>query len=339
MKLSARTRTGTGLAALAALTLAGGAVGCGAGTGDGASGSRSVQQVLTVAYEKTAEAKSAKVEMTMSMPAGMDAGEMTMSGVMGWDPTVMDVTMKGPMLAAESDAPEEVRMLWRDDAMYMHMAGSGVKNMDGKSWMKLDLKAAAEAAGDPALTRQMTSGLDNMNQNPAEQLAMLLESPHVKHVGSEKVDGVETEHYKGTLTVKEMMESNKSLDVLEPGDRKKLLENVEKSGIKGYDTEVWVNKDDLPVRMDVTMESPAGDVEISMKLSDYGAEAEVEVPPASETFDLFEMFKGLGEAGSGEGAFDEDAFGEGAFGEDPFGEDFPELDLSGLEAPESGSDV
>ncbi|MFD7438155.1 hypothetical protein [Streptomyces sp. NPDC059861] len=320
-----RTRTGTGIAAIAALTLAGGAVGCGAGKGDGASGSRSVQQVLTVAYEKTAEAKSAKVEMTMSMPAAMDGGgDMAMSGVMGWDPTVMDVTMKGSMLTAEPEAPEEVRMVWSDDVMYMDMGAAAAKDMDGKSWMKLDLKAAVEAAGDPALTRQMTSGLDNLNQSPAEQLALLLESPNLKHVGSEKVDGVEAEHYKGTLTVKEMMESNKSLDVLEPGDRKKLLENVEKSGIKGYDTEVWVDKDDLPVRMDVTMRSPAGDVDMSMKLSDYGAKAEVEVPPAAETFDLFAMLKDLGEAGAAEGAFDEDA---------------PEMDLSGLESPETGSDV
>ncbi|MFI9613202.1 hypothetical protein ACIHCM_16265 [Streptomyces sp. NPDC052023] len=321
MKLSARTRNRAGIAALAALTLAGGAVGCGAGKGDGASGSRSVQQVLTVAYEKTAEAKSAKVEMTMSMPAGMD--DMTMSGVMGWDPTVMDVTMKGSMLGAEPDMPDAVRMVWRDEVMYMDMGDSAALEMDGKSWMKLDLKAAAEAAGDPALTRQMTSGLDNMNQSPAEQIALLLESPNLKHVGSEKVDGVDAEHYKGTLTVKEMMESNKSLDFLEPGDRKQLLENVEKSGIKGYDTEVWVNEDDLPVRMDVTMTSSAGDVDMSMKLSDYGAKAEVEVPPAAETFDLIEMLEGLGEAASGEGAF---------------GEDAPEMDLSGLEGPETGSE-
>ncbi|GEC04870.1 putative lipoprotein [Streptomyces spinoverrucosus] len=294
MGLSIRTRGGATLAGTAALVLAGGAVGCGAGKGDGASGSeRTVQQVLTVAYEKTAEAKSAKVEMTMSMPAAMDGGgEATMTGVMGWDPTVMDVTMKGSMLATEG-GPEQVRMIWRDNVMYMDMGAESAKDMDGKRWMKLDLAAAAKASGDEAVTKQMTSGLENMNQNPAEQLAMLLESPNLKHVGSEKIDGAETEHYKGTLTVKEMMASNKNLEVLEPKDREKLLENIEKSGIKGYDTEVWVNEDDLPVRMDVGMETPQGNVDMSMKFSDYGAKAEVEVPPAGETFDLFEMLKDL----------------------------------------------
>lgn len=295
MGLSVRTRGGATLAGTAALVLAGGAVGCGAEKSDGASGSeRTVQQVLTAAYEKTAEAKSAKVEMTMSMSAAMDGGgEATMTGVMGWDPTVMDVTMKGSMLATEPGAPEQVRMIWRDNVMYMDMGAESAKDMDGKRWMKLDLAAAAKASGDEAVAKQMTSGLENMNQNPAEQLALLLESPNLKHVGSEKIDGVEAEHYKGTLTVKEVLETNEGLDLLKPKEREQLLENIEKSGIKGYDTEVWVNEDDLPVRMDVGMKTPQGNVDMSMKFSDYGAKAEVEVPPAGETFDLFEMLKGL----------------------------------------------
>ncbi|MFE0201828.1 hypothetical protein [Streptomyces sp. NPDC058985] len=285
-------RGGAKLAGVAALVLAGGAVGCGGGDGDASGGGRSVQQVLTAAYEKTSEAKSAKVEMTMSMPAALDGGgDAQMNGVMGWDPTVMDVTMKGSMLTAEPGSPEQVRMVWQDNVMYMDMGEAAAKDMDGKRWMKLDLKAAAESAGADA--GQALSGVENMNQDPTEQLALLLESPNIKHVGEEKVDGVTAQHYKGTLTVKEMMESNESLDMLKPAERKKLLANIEKSGIKGYDTDVWVNDADLPVRMDVAMSTPQGNVDMSMKLSDYGAKAQVEVPPAADTFDMMEMLKQL----------------------------------------------
>ncbi|MGW0708747.1 hypothetical protein ACWD4G_22845 [Streptomyces sp. NPDC002643] len=330
MGISVHTRRGKKLAGVAALVIVGGAVGCSAGTDTekkgGASGiARSATEVLTVAYEKTAEAKSAKVEMTMSIPGALDSaggGDMTMTGVMGWDPTVMDLTMKGSMLATEPDAPEQIRMIWRDNVMYMDMGAAAAKDMDGKRWMKMDLAAAAEASGSEEATRAMTSGLENMNQNPVEQLALLLESPNLKHVGSEKIDGVETQHYKGRLTVKEMMESNDGPDFLKPKEREQLLENIEKSGIEGYDTEVWVNEDDLPVRMDVAMETPQGDVDMSMKLSDFGAEAEVEVPPAAETFDLFEMLKDLGGDSGDESAFDDSTFGE--------------VDTTGLD---SGSDV
>ncbi|MCZ9343398.1 hypothetical protein NGM37_37155, partial [Streptomyces sp. TRM76130] len=233
--------------------MAGGAVGCGAEK-DGAAG-RTVHQVITAAYEKTAEAKSAKVEMTLQTPTtASGGGDMTMSGVMGWDPTVMDMTMEGSALAAAgSDALQQTRMIWQDNVMYMDLGAEAAADMGGKRWIKLDLAAAAEASGDEALAQQMTSGLENMNQNPVDQLAILLDSPSLKHVGTEKIDGVEADHYKGTLTVEEMMASNESLEVLTAEERKQLLDSMDEAGIKGYDTDVWVDEKDLPVRMDVTV--------------------------------------------------------------------------------------
>ncbi|MFJ6822902.1 hypothetical protein [Streptomyces niveus] len=303
MTMSAWGRVGVSLTAVAVVA---GVAGCqGGDSGSKKAGGSSVTEVLTAAYEKTAAAKSAKVSMTMSMPQGMagaaGGGDMEMSGVMGWDPMVMDMTMTGSMMQAEPDAPDEIRMLWVKNAMYMDMGAEAAKDMDGKRWMKLDLAAAAEASGDPAAMKELTGGMENMNQDPAQQLALLLDSPNVKHVGSEKVDGVEARHYKGTLTVDEMLESNEGLDVLSAKERKDLLATVEKSGIKGYDTEVWVNEDDYPVKMIVGMDTPQGEVKISANYSDYGAKASVQTPPAGDTVDLFEMLGGLGEE-SGAGA-------------------------------------
>ncbi|MFD4698141.1 hypothetical protein [Streptomyces niveus] len=302
MTMSAWGRVGVSLTAVAVVA---GVAGCqGGDSGSKKAGGSSVTEVLTAAYEKTAAAKSAKVSMTMSMPQGTagaaGGGDMEMSGVMGWDPMMMDMTVTGSMMQAEPDAPDEIRMLWVKNAMYMDMGAEAAKDMDGKRWMKLDLAAAAEASGDPAVTKELTGGMENMNQDPAQQLALLLDSPNVKHVGSEKVDGVEARHYKGTLTVDEMLESNEGLDVLSAKERKDLLATVEKSGIKGYDTEVWVNEDDYPVKMIVGMDTPQGEVKISANYSDYGAKASVQTPPAADTVDLFEMLGGLGdESGAG----------------------------------------
>ncbi|MFI6877505.1 hypothetical protein ACIBL6_29075 [Streptomyces sp. NPDC050400] len=305
-------RRALGTAAATAL-LCTGAVACGGGSDKGTeSDTQSHSQVtraLTAAYEKTSEAKSAKVEMTMKMPSSPMAsatggGTMKMSGTMGWDPTVMDMTMSGSALAAgDPDAPKDIRMVWQDDVMYMDMGTAAAKDMDGKRWMKMDLGALAKESGDEALTRQMTGSLDSMNQDPAQQIAVLLDSPNLKHIGSATVDGVQTQHYKGKLTVDEMMKSNDSLKVLSKSERSQLLKNVEKAGIKDYDTELWVNEDDLPVRMNVTMDSSQGAVEISEKFSDYGAAVKVDVPPANQTFDLMDMLKELGDA-AGAGASD-----------------------------------
>jgi len=286
-------RRKTAAAGVTALLLTG-AVACGNGSD---TVERTAAQVLTASFKKTAEAKSAKVSMTMTMPksAGI-SGDMTMTGVMGWDPTVMDMTVKGSALTAQPGAPESVRVIMRDNVMYMDMGTKAAAEMDGKRWMKLDLKAMADASGDKALQKQVAPGLDQMNQDPRQQIALLLDSPNLKHIGSEKVDGTEADHYKGTLTVKEALAANKSLDVMDSADRKKMLDTIEKSGVKGYDIDVWVNKDDLPVRMDMVMNSPQGALKVGMKYSDYGAKAQVTAPPAAEVFDLAEMFKGLGDS-------------------------------------------
>ncbi|MBO1334992.1 hypothetical protein [Streptomyces sp. VRA16 Mangrove soil] len=306
--MTAVVRRTVGAAAATAL-LCTGAVACGGGAGDRSAGasastadrpSSQVTRALTAAYEKTAKAGSARVSLTMKSPSALGGGTMKMSGTMGWNPTVMDMTMTGSTFkAAEPDAPDAVRMIWQDDVMYVDGGAAAAQEMDGKRWMKLDLGALAEQSGSEQLTRQMTGSLDSMNQDPAQQIAVLLDSPNLKHLGSATLDGVRTEHYKGRLTVEEMMKSNDSLKVLTESERARLLKNVKKAGIKDYDTELWVDKDDLPVRMDVTMDSAQGAVEMSEKFSDYGAAVKADVPPASQTFDLMKMLGTLGAGGVG----------------------------------------
>ncbi|MFF8830658.1 hypothetical protein [Streptomyces sp. NPDC015131] len=276
-----------------------------------------VTKVVQAAYKKTAEAKTAKVRMSMTM-AGVpgESGTMEMSGVMGWDPMLMDMTMKMPPEMAGgsgagsgSEMPEQIRMKWLGDAMYMDLGTKAAAEMDGKRWMKMDLAAMAKASGDPQIQKQMTRGMEDMNQSPAQQLALLLESPNLKHVGPEKIDGVQTQHYKGTLSVKDVVASNSSLGVLSEKERKELVAAIEKSGVKGYDTEVWVDEDGYPAKMDLGMAMPQGQVKIVAHYSDYGVKADVTAPPASETFDFMKLMEQMG---AGQGAAQGASAGAGA---------------------------
>lgn len=303
MNVSAWKRAGVAVTAVAVVT---GVAGCQDGDGKAAGADKAqtqslgdITKVIRTAYEKTSAAKSAKIRMTMELPTGLEGGgTMEMTGVQGWDPTVMDITVKGSMLgAAGTGGPDKMRMIMLGNVMYMDMGAEQAAKTDGKRWMKLDMQAAAEASGDKALSKSMTGGLENMNQDPAKQLALLLDSPNLKHLGAEKVDGVEAQHYKGTLTLEQMVAANKSLDVLSEKDRADLVENVRKAGITAYDTEVWVREDGYPARMDVGMKSAQGTVKMGMHYSDYGSKAAVQAPPAEDTVDLFEMLKGLGAGG------------------------------------------
>ncbi|GAB3172479.1 hypothetical protein [Streptomyces incanus] len=318
MGMSAWKRAGV---CVAAVTVVAGVAGCQAG--DGGARDKAAEpkvlsrseaaEVLQAAFKKTTEAKSAKVRMTMSMPSGMQGmgdmvgmagdGTMEMTGVQGWDPAVMDMTIKGSGFAGTGpDAPSEIRMIMLDNIMYADMGAEQAAEMDGKRWMKLDFQAMAEESGSKELQKQMTGSLESMNQDPAQQLALLLESPNLKHVGPQKIDGVQAQHYKGTLTFEEIIKGNESFDFLSEKERKELVADAERSGVKGYDTEVWVNEDDYPVKMVLGMESDEGTVDITTHYSDYGAQAEVEAPPAKDTVDLFEMLQGFEEGLTGIGA-------------------------------------
>ncbi|MFD3660253.1 hypothetical protein ACFWVF_06540 [Streptomyces sp. NPDC058659] len=303
MNMSAWKRAGVALTATAVVV---GVAGCQDG-GDAKAGAEvqnrgDVTKVIQAAYEKTSAAKAAKVKMTMSMTGvGADSGTAEMTGVQGWDPAVMDITVKGSMLTAgDPAAPDQVRMLMVDNVMYLDMGAKQAAEMDGKRWMKLDMKAAADAAGDKALQKQMTGGLESMNQDPSQQLALLLDSPNLKHVGAEKINGMETQHYKGTLTVEQMLAANESSKLLSKEDHDTLIANVKKMGMKGYDTEVWVNDAGFPARMDVGMTMAEGAMKMRADYSDYGTQATVQAPPAKDTVDLFKMLKELGE-GLGQG--------------------------------------
>ncbi|HZG04628.1 MAG TPA: hypothetical protein VE546_13835 [Streptomyces sp.] len=283
-----------------ALTAAVALSGCSGGGSDKAAGERnaeprSIVQALRAVAKKTDEARTAKVEMTMSMP-GAAGGEMKMSGVTGWNPTVMDVTATGSALAQDG-GPGEMRMLWVDNVMYMQVDEESAESFGGKPWLKMDLQAMAEKSGDENLVKSMTGGLQDMNQDPAQQMGLLLDSPNIKRVGKETIDGVATEHYSGTLTMKEALEANSSTDFLTEEERKELLDGMEKSGVKGFDIEVWVDERDYPAKIDMTMDSPEGTMTISQRYSDYGTPVSVKAPPAGETTDLMEMFEELGKAG------------------------------------------
>ncbi|MFE5537259.1 hypothetical protein [Streptomyces sp. NPDC056492] len=123
----------------------------------------------------------------------------------------------------------------------------------------------------------------------------------MKLVGSEKAGTTDTQHYKGTLSFEEMLAANEGAKALPEADRALLTEGMKKAGIKGYDMDVWVDKDGYPARMKVSMGMSEGSVEMDASYSDYATAATVQTPPESETLDFFARLKGLG-AGPAAGA-------------------------------------
>lgn len=254
------------------------------GSGDTAEQSRdNVAQAVTAAARRTTEVSSAKVTMTVRPPGG---SEVRMSGVLGWDPLSMDMrlatdTPKGLSL------PDADRLVWVDDTLYL--GGADLTRHDGKRWLKVDLGGALAKLGGSSLA----GGLDTVNgQDPRQLMTLLRAAPDVTHVGKDEVDGVTAQRYKGTVTVDDVVNADDGLDFLSGSEREDLLKGLKESGMRGYEIEAWV-KDDLPVRLHTTVDSPMGEVSVVQKLSDYGTDTKAQAPPADETFDISAFLREL----------------------------------------------
>jgi hypothetical protein len=298
-------------AALAAVVTVTGCQGADGGKkAAGAPASKSAEQrtaaspveAVTAAYKKLSDYRSAKFTMTMSMPAaaaGAAPSATKASGTLGWDPTVMDMSMDASGLG--EGATGDVRAKMIDSVMYIDFSSQlksdpeAAKAFGGKRWIKMDFKALAkEAPGGDDAASDLVSNSFQEQQSPAEQLGSLLQSPGISRVGAETVDGVKTEHYKGHLTVDQVLTSGSDAKALTDDERKQLAGTMKKAGITTEDVDVWVGADSFPVRVDVATATSAGTMKMSEHLSDFSAKAaDVQAPPAGETFSLEDMMKEL----------------------------------------------
>ncbi|MFH9722876.1 hypothetical protein ACH4M4_07885 [Streptomyces sp. NPDC017254] len=273
MNSSAWKRVGVALAAAVVVT---GLAGCQDGDGgtktSGASAGPATQsreeaaKAVRAAYTRTAEAKSAKVEMRVVV-GGAQGGSSTFTGVQGWSPSVADLKVTdSTYLAGIPGAPAETRMLTADGVTYMDVGAEQAARTGGKRWMKVE---AEGALGGDELVTQLTAGLSGVNRDPAQELGLLAGSSEVKHLGPVKGGGAGGERYAGELS----------------GGRR---------------VEVWIGADGYPARMIVRTTAGGAPTTLTTDYSAYGSEAAVQAPPAEDTFGFMELLKNLG-AGLGQG--------------------------------------
>ncbi|MFJ3925636.1 hypothetical protein [Streptomyces sp. NPDC090022] len=268
--------TRAGAAVIGATLLVGGLTACsgdkaGAGKADGggqaSAAAEKPSEAVKASYLKTVGAKFAKAEISTTEP---DGKVVTQSGTKGWYPSSHDLVLKS---AGKPDS----RSVMISDLVWTQME----KPVGGKPWMKMDLSSG----GKPGV---------RLNEDPAEYLAMLLDQDNLGHVGTEKTDGVEAEHYRGSYTLDELLKADQVSKVM-PDDRRKALQAaLEKAQVKTYGFDVWIGKDGYPVRVDTALTDEKGTAKTTAKFSGFGATPAVQAPPADQVADFDEVMKGLG---------------------------------------------
>ncbi|MFE2166671.1 hypothetical protein ACFXB3_16655 [Streptomyces sp. NPDC059447] len=266
--------TRAGVAAAGAALLVGGLSACGGAGADGAAAGKpagraapkadSPADAVKASYVKTAAAKFARYDMTIT---GGDGKSDQLTGTKGWYPATTGIDAKGG----------DGRQVMLGDVIYTNVD----KPLQGKSWMKMNLNKD----GKPR---------HRLNDDPAEYLALLLGQQKLTLVGTEQPDGVEAKHYKAGLTGAELLAADESTKVMAEADRQSLHEALK--DYSAFEVDLWIGKDGYPVRVDTSRVAGDGTTKISAKFSGYGTAEPVAAPPADQVVDFDDVMKGVGKS-------------------------------------------
>ncbi|MET9680168.1 DUF1396 domain-containing protein [Streptomyces coeruleorubidus] len=271
-------RTSIPVAGLGALLLAAGAVGCGSEQ----SPEMTPAAAVAKAAKNTEDITSLRYRMSGTVP---ESGQVKGEASMRLKPTI---AMSMKMTASAQGAAEAVEIRLVDKAMYIGGGAEMAKEMDGKTWMKFDLSGS-----DAGKELDQLGSANQAEQNPAAESTFLTGAKDVKKVGSEKVEGVETTHYTGTVTLKELRASLKEGKADTREQREKSIKQYEKLGVDKLTMDIWVDGDDHTKQFRMKGAADKGPLDMTITFLDYNKPVNVTAPPAKDVADLADLFKEL----------------------------------------------
>ena len=174
-----------------------------------------------------------------------------------------------------------------DYLIYMRLGALSSQLPGGKQWIKLDVSKLGKSAGI-----DLGKLLSGSQLQPGDLLGMLRsEGATVRKIGSARIDGTATTHYRVTVDLAKALESK--------GLTSPLLGGVAAQMPKPEN--VWIGKDGLVRRVGFAYGyAQAGQrirMHMTLNISDYGAHVTIAAPPSSQVFDATQLAQsGLGSA-------------------------------------------
>ena len=214
---------------------------------------------------------------------------ITGTGAMRLDRALWDLTFDlGPAFTMLGlDQAAKSRVLWRDELIHVQVPEiPGFQLPGGKDWVRLDLGRVAQKQGADA---DALASL--LNIDPSTWFAALKRTKKVTEVGDEKIAGVETTHYRGTITNADFIAA------LPAGKREAAKQALESFGTKAADAstlDLWIDDDDHIRRQEQRVDTPAqqgvpkGKVTFTFTFRDFGVAVDPKAPAASEVYDATE---------------------------------------------------
>lgn len=213
-------------------------------------------------------------------------GRMSMSftGAMSADGRQAEMRMKVDSSSAPAAAARigEMRQIVDGTTIYIN-APAFAADLGGRAWMKMDL-------GEFFTAEQMQAG----PTDAASMLRQLEAAGSTRLVGSERLSGKRTKHYRATIEPTAQAESLREAGLDEAA------ELVEQQG-SPTTIDVWIDRAGLVRRMAMTgaAAGPGTEMRTTMDFFDYGSDPLIAVPPDDQVDDATELGEQLLEGMSG----------------------------------------
>jgi hypothetical protein len=228
-----------------------------AACGGGGGGSKAPAGKTSLTQAADATLAQPSEDVTLSAKVDLSGQTLSLDGKGGFDNRA-DTGQLSLSLALGSLGSSKLDAIYRKNVVWLKSPLLAAA-LRGKQWVRVDLGKQAKALGFDlnALT----------GETPASALEAVRLPGAVSEVGSEKVDGVETTHYRKTLT-------------------------ATVSGTKYHSVDAWVDGQDLirQLKLDYTAQLDPASKQgahtlVTMTLSNFGSKVSVTVPPADQVVD------------------------------------------------------
>jgi hypothetical protein len=301
--MTRRLRLAAFLGLLGSLAVLGG---CGGGSGTSVTGEPISFTQLSQAASTSADVSSGRFgfSMEMTMPGTTETFAFSGAGAFDTESNRSEFTfdfssfakLLGGLLtglgAPAEGAPDfNDPSAWQIDAiqdgetMYMRFPALDSELPKGKSWVRMEAGAEAQAQGFDLSQFQPFTGDDRSKMLDVLQAA----SGEVETVGTEELHGVATTHYRATV---DLAEYEKLVPAAQRDEAGTMVEGMlEQLGSTELPVDVWLDEQGLVRQLEMSFSAAqpgtteSAEASVMFELYDYGEDVEVELPRADDVVD------------------------------------------------------
>jgi hypothetical protein len=230
----------------------------------GGGGGLSLDAVASAA-DRTSKAGS--IRFTVTIAGGTASGRYIAATARGVSDNA-DGSTRMTVAFTEAGKTVRARAIILGNDFYMNAPFLQSKLPSGKSWIKVDVKKLAKAAGGDTT---MFSGAQQ--ETPAAPLQALRKAGKTVKVGPAVVAGVPTTKYHATV------------------DASRIDEKLPSLGVKRVPVDVWIDRKQMvrKIAAKVSAPDPNNSGEFTYVLRGFGPAVTIEPPPSDRTVDLADV--------------------------------------------------